>query len=99
MAIAIMQPPIPTCHMVPVTPKSTKAIRTPIVVSNPVTIKSYGFGDYQSELRHIYIMKAAEQSSSLVNNDQVEEGAKSSEYETVAQIKEGLYQAIQGMIT
>ncbi|KAK9095007.1 hypothetical protein Scep_026476 [Stephania cephalantha] len=97
MAIGIMQPPITTCHLGPATPKSTKLIRTPIVASSSLTIKTSGFGDHIAELRNVHIMKAAEQSSSLVSNDPVEQGAKYAEYQTVAQIKETLYQAIEGI--
>ncbi|KAK9121083.1 hypothetical protein Syun_018700 [Stephania yunnanensis] len=97
MAIGIMQPPITTCHLGPATPKSTKLIRTPIVASSSLTIKTSGFGDHIAELRNIHIMKAAEQSSSLVSNDPGEQGAKYAEYQTVAQIKETLYQAIEGI--
>ncbi|KAK9144740.1 hypothetical protein Sjap_004643 [Stephania japonica] len=97
MAVGIVQSPLRTCHLGPATPQSAKLIRTTIVASSPLTIKTYGFGDHLVELRNTRITKAAEHSSSIVSNDPREQGAETAEYRTVAQIKETLYQAIEGI--
>ncbi|KAF8377164.1 hypothetical protein HHK36_030537 [Tetracentron sinense] len=97
MATELIQPPIPTCHVVPGTPKIRKVMKVHrAVLATHLKIKRSRFGEYPSGFRPISTIKVAEQSSALVGDDQETE-EEPADCKTLAQIKVGLNQALQGI--
>ncbi|XP_042495710.1 fibrillin-5, chloroplastic isoform X2 [Macadamia integrifolia] len=97
MAAKVVQPPTPGCHVLPATPVSFKMIQTNRAVpATHLRTKNSRFGEFPSGFRPAHIIKAAEQGSGLVNEDQGTQET-SGAYKTVSQIKTDLKQSIQGI--
>lgn len=91
MANKLVQPPIPSFHVVPAIPRITKMREIPATHSWCNITSSSGF-------RPSYTIKVAEHSSNVVGDDKdTEEDEEQSKLRTVAQVKADLFEAVQGI--
>ncbi|KAK9272890.1 hypothetical protein L1049_003269 [Liquidambar formosana] len=100
MAAKLVQPPIPTSHVVPLITRTSKTMRSyrRVLATHPWT-KSTRFGECPSGFRPFSTIKVAEQSSGILGDDKEieEQNEEPSDYSTVSQIKTDLYHALQGI--
>lgn len=98
MATKLVQPPIPSSHVVPTIPIPSKMMRTHRAFSTtPPISKNSVIGQYPNGFRLISTIKVAEQSSGVAGDDEEMKQEPPDYNKTIAQVKAELYNALQGI--